>query len=191
MFQPGIEPLQSILNKAGNIYVRGVVSTVTPQANEAFSLKGVGPGTRAYETGLIQPDGIKMSFGAWAAEVTRQQFLYPPQNPGIGHAITHAKMFVIDPFGQDCKVVTGSHNFSTSASEQNDENFVVIRGNRRLAEAYAVACMSTYAHYRWRAYVKATMDAGKEIWDHLDKDPTWQGERLTAPQKLHLRIWCP
>jgi phosphatidylserine/phosphatidylglycerophosphate/cardiolipin synthase-like enzyme len=191
MFQPGIEPLQSILSKAGSIYVRGVVSTVTSQANEAFTLKGVGSGTKAYETALIQPDGIKKSFAAWAEEVTREQFLYPPQNPGIGHAITHAKMFVIDPFGPDCRVVTGSHNFSGAASEQNDENFVVIRENRRLAEAYAVACMSTYAHYRWRAYVRDKMAAGEEIWDHLDKNPAWQDGRLTAPQKSHQRIWCP
>ena len=191
MFQPGTEPLASILAKAQNIYVRGVVSTVTPQANEAFSLKGVGPGTKGYETGLVQPDGIGRTFGWWTKEVTRNQFLFPNFNPGIGHAITHAKMFVIDPFGPNCKVVTGSHNFSVAASEGNDENFVVISGNQQLAEAYAVACMATYAHYRWRAYVKDKMDAGQEIWDHLNKADVWQGSRLTPSEKQHVQLWCP
>lgn len=191
MFQPGLEPLQTILTKAGSIYVRGVVSTVTPQADEAFSLKGVGPGTKEYKTALVQPEGIVKTFGAWVKEVTRSQFLFPPQSPGIGHAITHAKMFVIDPFGPNCKVVTGSHNFSGAASEKNDENFVVISGNQRLAEAYAVACMATYAHYRWRAYVKEKMDAGDSLWDHLEPSEVWQGQRLSASQKRHLQLWCP
>ncbi|MDH2351188.1 TIGR04141 family sporadically distributed protein [Bradyrhizobium sp. SSUT112] len=73
------------------------------------------------------------------------------RDPGVGHAITHSKMIVIDPFSDDCKVVTGSHNFSASASEQNDDNFVVVHGNRSLAEAYSVACLATYEHYSWRA----------------------------------------
>lgn len=191
MFQPGTEPLQSILLRAQNIYARGVVSTVTANNNEAFTLKGVGPGTKAYETALIQPEGIAKTFSVWVEEVTRSQFLFPPENPGIGHAITHAKMIVIDPFSANCKVVTGSHNFSISASEQNDDNFVVISGNQKLAEAYAVACMATYAHYRWRAYVAEQAAAGKTIWDHLDSDDTWQSRNLTAAQKLHLKLWCP
>jgi hypothetical protein len=41
---------------------------------------------------------------------------------------------------------TGSHNFSSSASEGNDDNFVVIWGNHAMAEAYAAACLGTYRH---------------------------------------------
>jgi len=40
-------------------------------------------------------------------------------------------------------VVTGSHNFSTSASKKNDENLIIVRGDKRLAQIYAVhmACV--------------------------------------------------
>jgi phosphatidylserine/phosphatidylglycerophosphate/cardiolipin synthase-like enzyme len=60
-------------------------------------------------------------------------------------------MIVIDPAGLNCKVITGSHNFSKAASVQNDENSVVIEGNGELAEAYqshAWPCMSITATSR-------------------------------------------
>ncbi|MHB8084756.1 MAG: phospholipase D-like domain-containing protein [Dehalococcoidia bacterium] len=186
MFQPGPEPLDSILKRSGDIYVRGVVNQVSKSTREQFSLTG-DTGTSNYNTALVQPEGIVKDFSAWVKEVTRAQFLAPS---GIGHAITHAKMIVIDPFSDNCKVVTGSHNFSKSASENNDENFVVIQGNKALAEAYAVACISTYSHYRWRAYVKDRVDAGQKVWDHLSDNPAWQSGYLTAAKKKHIAVWC-
>lgn len=185
MFQPGPEPLATMVARASEIYVRGVVSTVTPQNEELFAVD-----SKPYKTAVVQPEGIVKNFSWWAKEVTRAQFLYPPQAPGIGHAITHAKMIVIDPHLPTCAVITGSHNFSASASEQNDENFVVVRGNTRLAEAYAVACLATYRHYRWRAYVKDMFDSGKKPWEGLSKDPAWQSAYLTPARRRHLEMWC-
>jgi phosphatidylserine/phosphatidylglycerophosphate/cardiolipin synthase-like enzyme len=185
MFQPGPEPLATMVARASDIYVRGVVSTVTPQNEELFAVD-----SKPYKTAVVQPEGIVKDFSWWAKEVTRAQFLFPPQAPGIGHAITHAKMIVIDAHLPTCAVITGSHNFSASASEQNDENFIVVRGNTRLAEAYAVACLATYRHYRWRAYVKDMFDSGKRPWEGLSKDPAWQSAYLTPARRRHLEMWC-
>jgi phosphatidylserine/phosphatidylglycerophosphate/cardiolipin synthase-like enzyme len=190
MFQPGPEPLQTIIARSSQIYTRGVVSTLIASNVEQFSLAGIDVNSPVYRTELIQPEGIKDGFASWVAEVTRAQFLGGPNHPGIGHAITHSKMIVIDPFGDDCKIITGSHNFSASASEQNDENFVVAHGNRALAEAYAVACLSTYEHYAWRAHVKDRQVAGKPIWSHLSTNPSWQQHYLTQQRKDHLAHWC-
>jgi phosphatidylserine/phosphatidylglycerophosphate/cardiolipin synthase-like enzyme len=99
-------------------------------------------------------------------------------------------MIVIDPLSDNCKVITGSHNFSISASEQNDENFLVISGNKVLAEAYAVTCLATYRHYRWRAYVKDMFDQNKNPWNSLSKSLTWQDDYLTVARKTHLDAWC-
>jgi phosphatidylserine/phosphatidylglycerophosphate/cardiolipin synthase-like enzyme len=193
MFQPGTEPLQTILQKgAAGIYVRGVVSTVTSSAEESFTLSGLNTGSKEYKTELIQPEGVGQDFASWVKEVTRKEFLFPNQNPGIGHAITHAKMIVIDPGSPTCKVITGSHNFSKAASGDNDENFVIVEGNQELAEAYAVACMGTYEHYRWRAYLKDKFDAGQKPWSHLSDSPGWQQKYLaSANLKQHLGLWCP
>lgn len=191
MFQPGPDPLADIVKKSAEIYVRGVVSTVTADNREKFTLRGIDVESHEYETSLVQPEGIVKSFSDWVAEVTRSQFLFPNQNPGVGHAITHSKMIVIDPFFDACKVITGSHNFSGAASEGNDDNFVVVYDNRPLAEAYSVACLATYEHYAWRAYVKKQFDEGKLPWSHLSSDPAWQGRYLSVPRKTHLSIWCP
>jgi hypothetical protein len=191
MFQPGQEPLTTILSMAPDVYVRGVASTVTTNLEETFEITGIELGSKSYTTALIQPQGIKEGFSYWIGEVTRNQFLYPPENPGVGHAITHSKMIVIDPLSEkNCKVITGSHNFSKSASENNDENFIIIRGNKGLAEAYSVACLATYSHYRWRAYVKDQIEAGKEVWQHLLDNPDWQSQVLTTDFKNHLSKWC-
>lgn len=193
MFQPGEEPLKTILQKGSEgLYIRGVVSTVSSTNEESFTLAGVGPGSKDYTTELIQPDGVGQDFASWIQEVTRKEFLFPNQNPGIGHAITHAKMIVIDPGSTNCKVITGSHNFSKAASVQNDENFVVVEGNQELADAYSVACMATYEHYRWRAYLKDKFDSGQTPWSHLSDSPNWQQKYLASAQlQKHLQIWCP
>ena len=64
----------------------------------------------------------------------------------------HSKVIVVDPFTKPV-VITGSHNFSGSASTKNDENFVIVRDNTELALEYAVHILSVYKHYRWLAYV--------------------------------------
>ena len=189
MFQPGPQPLVSVLLKMRELYVKGVISTLIATNEEVFHLQNIDTTSKEYHNALIQPDGIGEDFGYWLKEVTRKEFLYPNQAPGIGHAITHAKMFVIDPFTDHCKVVTGSHNFSKSASENNDENFIVIEGNRELAEFYSVACLSTYEHYRYRAYLKDKKESGEEPWSHLDATPQWQGRYLSKRLISQLKLW--
>jgi phosphatidylserine/phosphatidylglycerophosphate/cardiolipin synthase-like enzyme len=95
---------------------------------------------------VVQPEGRAHPAADWAVETTRDQFL-----GNIGHAIIHSKVLLVDPFSDDPIVVTGSHNFSLSASGKNDENFVVVRGDRALAEAYAVNVESAWRHYAGRA----------------------------------------
>lgn len=189
MFQPGLEPLKSILDRRAenDFYVKGVVSTVIASNKEQFELSGGKP----YTQDLKQPEGIGKDFKWWVKEVTRGQFIPYNGRPGIGYAITHTKMIVIDPFTDNCKVITGSHNFSKSASIENDENFIVIRNNRKLAEHYAVACIAMYNHYRWRAYLKEKFDKGEDIWSHLSDDPKWQSSYLRSGELIkHLNTWC-
>jgi phosphatidylserine/phosphatidylglycerophosphate/cardiolipin synthase-like enzyme len=91
---------------------------------------------------------------------------------------------VIDPFSVDPVVITGSHNFSASASGKNDENFIIVKGDRELAEAYAVNILGAYAHYRWRAFLAQTDRPFNGLKDH-DK---WQARKLAA-ERRDLRFW--
>ncbi len=72
-----------------------------------------------------------------------------------GNAIIHDKIVVIDPLSEtECVVITGSHNLGFKASYANDENMVIVRGNQRLAQAYAVHVMDVYDHFKFRAVLE-------------------------------------
>jgi hypothetical protein len=158
MFMPGQSPLLSaLLDRAKNndIYVRGVVSSVTKSANGTIGTVGgqvvkSGAPPSAFHDDVVRPAGISdKDRPSWEeTEFNVQEIL-------AAHliAIVHSKAIVIDPFSSDCVVVTGSHNFSVAASEKNDENLVIVKGNQKLAQAYAVHINGVYDHYSWRVFL--------------------------------------
>ena len=88
-------------------------------------------------------------------------------------------------------VVTGSHNFSKSASSENDENFIVIRGQPTIAMHYAVNAMQTYSHYRWRAYPEESEREKRDPFQFLSRRPTWPARRKTGETRRMLAFWRP
>lgn len=93
---------------------------------------------------------------------------------GIG-AIIHDKIVVIDPLSPECCVILGSHNLGFKASYSNDENMVIVTGDRALAEAYAVHVLDVYDHYRFRAITAEQKKKGKPTWSgYLDTTDGWQ-----------------
>ncbi|OWV80961.1 hypothetical protein ATY75_28070 [Rhizobium sp. N122] len=90
-------------------------------------------------------------------------------------AIIHDKVLVIDPLSDDCVVVLGSHNLGFKASYANDENMLIVKGDRALAEAYAVHILDVYDHYRFRAVEAELKRQGKKGWSgFLNVDDSWQ-----------------
>ncbi|MEO7794865.1 MAG: phospholipase D-like domain-containing protein [Thermoanaerobaculia bacterium] len=93
---------------------------------------------------------------------------------GIG-AIIHDKVVVIDPRSPDCTVILGSHNLGFKASYSNDENLVIVSGDRELAAAYAVHILDVYDHYRFRAITAERKKKGMPAWSgFLDTTDGWQ-----------------
>jgi phosphatidylserine/phosphatidylglycerophosphate/cardiolipin synthase-like enzyme len=160
MFIPGgsgvLKDLLDLAAAKPNLLIRGVVSELPKgradeQSGGSTTVKvtvigsGTAEGDGSVTYDVVQPEGRAQTTARWAAEITRQQFLH-----NVGHAIIHSKVIVVDPFGDHPIVVTGSHNFSKSASSANDENFIVIRDDPALAEAYAVNVDSAWRHYAYR-----------------------------------------
>jgi phosphatidylserine/phosphatidylglycerophosphate/cardiolipin synthase-like enzyme len=185
MFMPGSTGLFSNVaarSAEPNLFVRGVVSEL-PNGRGDESAVDVnlidGANHTPLHLDIVQPEGVQHPFANFAAEVTHKQFL-----GGIGHAIIHSKVVVIDPFSADPVVITGSHNFSASASSKNDENFVIVKGDRQLAEAYAVNVFGAYAHYRWRAFLAQT----NKPFNGLKDSDNWQAPKLAA-ERRELQFW--
>lgn len=101
--------------------------------------------------------------------------------PKEGIAIIHDKIVVIDPLDpENCVVAFGSHNLGFKASYSNDENLVIVRGHKALAEAYAVHVMDIYDHYRFRAWSSENAAKGGKAWDgFLSRNDQWQDHAST------------
>jgi phosphatidylserine/phosphatidylglycerophosphate/cardiolipin synthase-like enzyme len=122
-------------------------------------------------SGSDVPDG-------WQAELLK-----------AGFAITHDKIVVIDPFSDGCVVVTGSHNLGYQASYNNDENLLMIEGNRKLAMAYATHVLDVYDHFAWRWTVRQA----DKIDAHLKTTPddwlNWYFDAQGNIKTAQLKFW--
>ena len=149
--------------EAAGPYVRGVVSEVRQSANGTIishkaQIVRTGADPAEFKDSALLPDGLTAAnLPSWALEEFQRRMYFPA---GL-NAIIHSKVIVIDPFADDCIVVTGSHNFSDAASKNNDENLVIVQGNKALAQAYAVHIEGVYDHFSWRAFLADGGDPDK------------------------------
>jgi len=72
----------------------------------------------------------------------------------------HDKFIVIDPLGDDPTVVTGTANFSKPSQYANDENMLIMRGNKRVADVYFGEFMRIFDHLYSRYIVRKLKEAG-------------------------------
>ncbi|RFB76311.1 phospholipase D-like domain-containing protein [Methylovirgula sp. 4M-Z18] len=194
-FEPGspsiIDAIADALKAKPRLFVRGAVTAAgaagdfytavnggDPSAKPAKRQKGDPPLPEDYR--VIHTRGVTAqdAFGQWEAELNQ-----------AGHAVIHDKIVVIDPFADNCVVVTGSHNLGFKASYNNDENLAIIRGHRALAEAYAAHCLDVYDHYAWRYWLAQN---GAKAWHFLSADDTWQDAYFSPDNQVksaELSFW--
>jgi phosphatidylserine/phosphatidylglycerophosphate/cardiolipin synthase-like enzyme len=167
-----------------DLFVRGCVTN--PSASESFyyELHGITPpkdGKGKQDSRVIAADALdeKSAPAGWTKEILN-----------AGFAIIHDKVVVIDPFSDDCVVITGSHNLGHKASFNNDENLVIIRGNRKLAAAYASHVLDVYDHFAWRVAQQDPRQKGDGFLKVKPDD--WQGKYFNADGSIRvaqLRFW--
>jgi phosphatidylserine/phosphatidylglycerophosphate/cardiolipin synthase-like enzyme len=174
--------------KNKDLFVRGCVTSPDAAGNFFYDLKGTAPPKK--QKGVKSPpapqDARVISANAldktvpegWQKELLK-----------AGFAITHDKIVVIDPFADDCVVVTGSHNLGYQASYNNDENLLMIEGNKKLAMAYATHVLDVYDHFSWRW----TVNNGTSIDAHLKTKPddwlNWYFDAQGNIKTAQLKFW--
>ena len=62
----------------------------------------------------------------------------------------HNKFMLIDPLSNDPIVVGGSANFSDASTDKNDENMLLVRGDKRVADIYLGEFMRLFSHFSFR-----------------------------------------
>ena len=186
---PSITEFAAAAQKANkNLFVRGCVTSPDAAGNFYYDMKGTSPPKK--QKGVKSPaapqDPRVISANALDETVPDG---WQKELLNAGFAITHDKIVVIDPFADDCVVVTGSHNLGFQASYNNDENLVMIQGNKKLAMAYATHVLDVYDHFSWRWAVnqKTSVDANLKI-----KPDDWLNWYFDAQGKIktaQLKFW--
>ena len=123
--------------------------------------------------------------GRWVAETTTREL-------GLNKhvAYIHDKFLLCDPLGADPIVVTGSANFSAASTRDNDENMIIIRGDRRVADSYFTEFNRLFFHYYFRsvvARITARADAPEADEHALDLDETDAWTAKYAPGTLRAK----
>jgi hypothetical protein len=90
---------------------------------------------------------VTNSFDRWLAELSKV-------NPNVHVYWVHTKYMLVDPLGATPIVVSGSANFSKASTDTNDENMLVIRGDKRISDIYFGEYVRLYTHYAFREAVK-------------------------------------
>jgi len=218
-FQPDDTPerwtlLQNVLNRHHqennayynpNLYIKGVVNQDIPYltTDKAPQPKGKPKKVRVasmdptaaahpvalYSNGVEPPErlshdvmvpaNIKQQFHDWEKELLR-----------AGIVNIHSKVIVLDPFGENPVVMTGSHNLGFKASSKNDDNLIIIEGNGPLAAGYAANIIAIFQSYRWNSYVEAHSQ-DSTVWHGLEPDDKWQQGYLdtTRAELAEIKFW--
>jgi phosphatidylserine/phosphatidylglycerophosphate/cardiolipin synthase-like enzyme len=98
----------------------------------------------------------------------------------------HDKFILIDPLGDDPIVVTGTANFSGPSQDANDENMLVIRGDKRVADIYFGEFMRIFDHLYSRYVVEKLHAAGK-----LDPKAGYLKEKTEDWVTAHFKAGSP
>src|SRR6266851_127907 len=213
-FQPDDTPekwtlLQSVLSRHHqennayynpNLYIKGVVNQdipylttdKAPQKGKKRRSQSMDPTTAAhpvalYSSGIEPPERLSHDV-LIPANIKDKFFNFEKELLRAGIVNIHSKVIVLDPFGQNPVVMTGSHNLGFKASSKNDDNLIIIEGNGRLAAAYAVNIIAIFQSYRWNSYVEAHRKDPK-VWHGLQDNDTWQGGYLSGNNLAEIKFW--
>lgn len=101
----------------------------------------------------------------------------------------HTKFMLVDPLGDNPIVITGSANFSEPSTDANNENMIVIRGDKRVADIYLGEFMRVYSHHAFREAMAIAKENGEEKWNpsYLTSDDTWQKDYFKIGHQRYLR----
>lgn len=77
----------------------------------------------------------------WVVEMTSKA------TTGASTLYVHNKFFIVDPLSASPVVISGSANFSDESLTKNDENMLIIKGNRRIADIYFSEFARMFDHF--------------------------------------------
>jgi phosphatidylserine/phosphatidylglycerophosphate/cardiolipin synthase-like enzyme len=103
-----------------------------------------------------------------------ENWLVEQHHKSSGHVFyIHQKFILIDPLGDDPLVFAGSANFSPASLSNNDENMLLIRGDRRVADIYLTEFDRLYRHFLYRGAANRNKPQKIDSNRFLATDDSW------------------
>jgi phosphatidylserine/phosphatidylglycerophosphate/cardiolipin synthase-like enzyme len=183
LFNPGTPSIVDKIKEAAAkrpktkpLFVRGAISdaaTAAKAATNIFSTDILKKPDTYYEARITGVAAIPGPFSYFEQELLK-----------IGFATIHDKIVVIDPFGTNPTVITGSHNLGFAASYKNDENMIILE-DKNIAAAYTAHVLDVVNHFKWRYKLQRkvidakakTLEEKKKVlkkdWNDLNELDTW------------------
>lgn len=170
--------------KANPLFVRGAVSDAKIAASVTTNIVS--------SDILKNPDKYYFDRVTGVAAIPGPFSYFEGELLKLGFATIHDKLMVIDPFSDDCVVITGSHNLGYAASYKNDENMIIIKNDKAIAQAYATHVLDIVNHFKWRyklqdkilkAGAKTTEQKNAVLakeWNDLSEKDSWMNYYFDA-----------
>jgi phospholipase D-like protein len=86
----------------------------------------------------------------------------------------HTKILLADVLGETPTSISGSANFSEASTNSNDENMLVIAGDRDVADVYFTEYTRIFQHFYARWWAAKLGAAGADGHSFLTEDDSWQ-----------------
>ena len=135
---------------------------------------------------------IGMALGSYIKVPTIDGWI--KERGGIGTHVNwvHTKFMLVDPLGNTPIVITGSANWSLPSINENDENMVIIKGDKRVADIYFGEFMRIFAHYRFRESIAIHLAKNGTLGDWkpqnlFDKPSEWVPQHFKSGSEYALR----
>lgn len=149
----------------------GIEEALIGQPNDSILRFGI-ENQRSRITGFHADRTANFAAAAWLKDGL-EGFLKESTKGQRGNILIHTKVIIVDFTSENPIIISGSHNFSQAASRNNDENYLVIRGDTDVADAYGCELLRIYDHYRFRFKVNQPARARGFRPFTLDTDDSW------------------
>jgi len=121
---------------------------------------------------------IKSPVDQWVRETYAGKIIYS----GVDYV--HNKIILIDALSAKPIVITGSVNYSETATTKNDENTLVIKGDTRVADIYFTEFVRLFDHFSFREWINENKAAFKPF---LDESGKWINKYYDSEEYLSVK----
>lgn len=152
-----------------------------------------GPARDAEEAAIQALRNMKENVFAVGSSVTSNKFdgWVKERLTGLNSNVryVHNKFMLIDPLGNDPIVIAGSANFSAASTTDNDENMLVVRGDKRVADIYLGEFMRLWSHHSFRESLQWRKPGEQP--KPLRTDDWWRGAFGESEQAARRAFFAP